>query len=388
LLLTPENAVALAAFLLPTAVLPVLGMPVLLIAAPALLLNGLSDNPLMHLMEDKHYASAIIPFAMLAAVDGLARLERVAPRLRVTRRTMTRAAAIGLLCASLGYHYFRGFSPLSRLFVAPDISAHDAIAAEIEAQIPSNAALVAQDRLYPHVSHRENIRYQWPADGSADYIFLDVDQSQFLNVNDLHNFIKQQVSGQSIYGVVYARDGYLLLKQGAPHAALPPEFFTFAQPATPRIEHRLQANFGGELEFMGFNFSARRDKELQFELFFRALNDKIRDRLPNLYLLDEQGKSVAETRFAQPGLVWYPTSQWRSGQVTRLAVNTITWSTEGMNHYAVGLSVLDQPDPQRAKRALLIQLEDPRDDTRMLNNGTILKLGEFGKQFGLTWQER
>ena len=43
LLLTPENAVALAAFLLPTAALPILGLPVLSIAAPALLLNGLSE---------------------------------------------------------------------------------------------------------------------------------------------------------------------------------------------------------------------------------------------------------------------------------------------------------------------------------------------------------
>jgi hypothetical protein len=110
--------------------------------------------------------------------------------------------------------------------------------------------------------------------------------------------------------------------------------------------------------------------------------------LPNLYLLNEDGKSVAETRFAQPGLVWYPTSQWRSNEVTRLTANTITWTTEGIDHYTVGLSVLDQPNPQKAKRALTIASDAMLDTSRLFNNGTILKLGEFQKQFGLTGLSR
>lgn len=106
------------------------------------------------------------------------------------------------------------------------------------------------------------------------------------------------------------------------------------------------------------------------------------DRLPNLYLLDADGKTIGETRFPQPTLVWYPTSQWPRDQVIRVQANTLTWSTAELDQYTLALSVLDGPDPRLAKRALPIQTADTE---RVLRSGVRLRLGDFRRQFGLTW---
>ncbi|MCA1553279.1 MAG: DUF2079 domain-containing protein, partial [Chloroflexi bacterium] len=194
LLFTPVNSAALLAFMLPLAFLPLLDLPTFLIALPALLLDGLSDNPLMHLMEDKHYAAPIIPFALLAVVGALARLRQRAPRLRLSPDALLRVATIVLLASTLAYHVLRGYTPLSRLFHVPDVTAHDLLVQAVEAHIPSGASLAAQDRLYPHLSHREQMTYVFPEGDTSEYIFMDVAQRELLNVDNLHAWLKQQIA--------------------------------------------------------------------------------------------------------------------------------------------------------------------------------------------------
>ena len=183
-------------------------------------------------------------------------------------------------------------------------------------------------------------------------------------------------------------NGYILLKRGAPRAPLASGFYSFASGSEAAITHRLTARFGDELEFEGFNISTTRDQEPTLETFWRALKDTVPDRLPNLYLLDAAGKSIAETRFPQPGLVWYPTSHWRAGQLVRLVFNTLTWSTDDLDSYTLALSVLDQPDPRTAKRALIVQTPDNENSDRLLHNASMFRLGDFHRQFGYTWLER
>jgi uncharacterized membrane protein len=395
LLLTRENGIALLAFMLPLAFAPLLELPVFLIAAPALVLNALSENPLMHLMEDKHYAAPIIPFALLASIYALGRLRSLAARRGVHPVRAVRAAVVLIVAASLTYHYFRGFTPLSRMFEVAPVTAHDRLASTFEARIPSDASLVAQDRLYPHLAHRAQISYQFPqqdstfpAQDGADYIFLDIAHLSFVNADNIHTWLRQQLATRTDYGLIQSRDGYILLKRGAPHADLSPDFYTFANGSEAVIAHPLHARFGGELELVGFNYAATRDQELTLELFWRTVKDTIPDRLPNLYLLDASGKSLAETRFPQPTLVWYPTSQWHTGQLIRVVFNTLTWSTDELDTYTLALSVLDQPDPRNARRALIVQALDDQSADRVLHNSSMLRLGDFKRQFGYTWLVR
>ena len=59
-----------------------------------------------------------------------------------------------------------------------------------------------------------------------------------------------------------------------------------------------------------------------------------------------------------------------------------------MDSYTLALSVLDQPDPRNAKRALLVQVPDEQNSERVLHNATMLRLGDFKRQFGYTWLAR
>ncbi len=204
LLFTRENLNALLAFLL------LLDLPLFLIAAPSLLLNGLSENPLMHLMEDKHYAAPIIPFALLATIGGLARLRALASHLRLNPAHVVRVATIILIACTLLYHTFRGFTPLSRLFVVPQVDEHDHVSTLIESRIQHDASLVAQDRLYPHLSQRESLSYIVRTDDQADYIFLDVAHEQLNNTDNLHDWLKQQITQRMDYGIVASQHGYVL----------------------------------------------------------------------------------------------------------------------------------------------------------------------------------
>lgn len=197
LLLTRDNAAALGAFFLPLAFLPLLDLSLFLIATPSLLLNSLSENPLMHVMEDKHYAATIIPFAMLAATYGIARLRAFAPKAGLKSESLVCLATLALLMSTLGYHYVRGYTPLSRLFQMPTVTSHDQLAASLQAQIPREAALVAQDRPYPHLSHRAQMAYLWPEHDEAEYIFLDIAHASFVNADDLHAWLKQQVAARA-----------------------------------------------------------------------------------------------------------------------------------------------------------------------------------------------
>ena len=77
LLVTPENIQALKMLILPLAFTPLVGLPMFILAAPTLAITLLSSNPLMHQLETYHYAAPAIPFVILAAVDGIARLSNI-----------------------------------------------------------------------------------------------------------------------------------------------------------------------------------------------------------------------------------------------------------------------------------------------------------------------
>ncbi len=177
-LLTPTNAGMLLSLLVPLGMLSLLEPGILLIAAPTLLVYGLSTNVFMQRMEQFQYAALVIPWVTLAAIYGLGRwydrtrlgpLAPVAERLPTFGRLATLLPIVLLLAFSLTYQGMRGFTPLSRLFRWPAVTEHQRIGQELMKEIPPDAPLVAQDRLYPHLSQRQAISFLWPSKGSADY---------------------------------------------------------------------------------------------------------------------------------------------------------------------------------------------------------------------------
>lgn len=74
-LVTRENLSLTARLLAPVAALPVLGLPVLLIATPEFFVNFLSNYPNQHTILFQ-YMSVIVPFIFLATIEGLVWLQR------------------------------------------------------------------------------------------------------------------------------------------------------------------------------------------------------------------------------------------------------------------------------------------------------------------------
>jgi uncharacterized membrane protein len=92
--LTLEKGRYLAQLLWPLAFLPLLRPRLLLIPAPILALNLLSEEPVQFDLFHQ-YQALIVPFLFLAAIDGLADLQGADPANRRRRLVPLRAAAIG-----------------------------------------------------------------------------------------------------------------------------------------------------------------------------------------------------------------------------------------------------------------------------------------------------
>ncbi len=378
-LLTPANADMLWSLLIPLGGLALLAPEILLIAAPTLLAYGLSSNVFMQRMDQFQYAAPVIPWVTLAAIYGLGRwYDR--ERLRSARLTVWLPVAV-LLIASLAYHNARGFTPLSRLFHWPAVTEHQRIGRALMRQIPPDASLVAQDRLYPHLSQRRAIAFVWPSEPSAEYIFLDVSDPTLHNGDGLSEWLRDQVTmEQAAYGVIASQDGFLLLQRGAPPQALAEAFYSFATVTAPAIQHRLSADTAEGIRFLGYDVVTERYANTQIVLYFTATRPPAQDYFIGLHLLDATGTTIGETRFQQPTLVWYPTSRWRPGEIVRVVANTLAWAEEP-SHFGLGLVVKEAKSSSVQPGARLNWLPVAGDSLpRDLAKGTVLWLGDFHSQ--------
>jgi len=379
-LLTTDNLYYMVGLLFPFGFLPLPGLPVLLIAAPSLGINLLSSFPLMHELEAKQYAVPIAPFVALAAVYGTLYLSRW---LRRERLVICLASALVLLCA-MTYHYYRGFSPMSLAYKPPVVTAHHRLAEEFIREIPPDAPLIAQDRLFPHVSQRERAYYVWTSKTDAEYIFLDVSHPSFVNVDNVHSWLKDKIEQQTEFGLIKAQDGYLLLKRGASRAELPPEFYTFAKAQNPEIQHPMVVDFGDSLRLLGFDILYDRDREVNFVLYWQALKPLDSDCAVQLHLVNESGEIIQSTHTPQPTLVWYPVRQWPPGETIRVLVNTLPWTTSRLTAYGVALSVTEGQAKEREGRLKPI-IQPAPFQARLLDDDSAVELARFGKRWGIPY---
>lgn len=374
-----DNLEMLLSLLAPLGGLSLLSPGLLLIAAPTLLAYGLSANDFMQRMEQFQYAAPVIPWVTLAAIYGLGRwYDRVRQQPAGARvRLLTWAPILLLLALSLAYHSQRGFTPLSALFRWPVVTEHQRIGRALMRQIPPAAALVAQDRLYPHLSQRQAISFLWPSLPTAEYIFLDVADPTLHNGNNLSRWLRDQVLTQTDYGVIASQDGFLLLQSGAPPQALSEAFYSFVKVSAPAIQHPLAAATDVGLRFLGYDVLQERYANTQLTLYFTTDRPLTHDYFIGLHLLNEAGQTLGQTNFQQPALVWYPTSRWRPGEIVRVVANTLPWPAEP-ERFGLGLAVLPTAaaatdDPNQA----VARLRWRAPAQRLLAEETILWLGDF-----------
>jgi len=382
----PSRLAYLRDVLTPFAYLPLLGLPVLLIGLPMFAINLLSANTAMHDATGGQYGADVAPWLAWGAVFGFfylrRRLGRVWPG---HQRQVTHAISLSLLLVVIIWHLFRGYSPLSLNRPQWEISDHDRLAERFIAQIPPNAPISAQSKLYPHLSNR-TIAYQYPDVNDAEYIFLDVTTGTWpIHPNDF----KAQMQGSLAtgeFGVLDAADGYILLRRGLKQHTLPDAFYDFARTDVADPQYRLVVDFGDELRLLGFDLlnDSRREQvedvrrgQMAVRLYWQALRPIERDLRLYPFFLNSEGEVIEDT--GQRPLIaqlWYPPRQWQPGEI--LVTETMPWQLGDEWSLAVGvLAGLDWSDWSQRLKANVV--EAPKAPRRFEAN-TWVRLGSFEQQ--------
>ena len=446
LLVTPDNVHALAMLTLPLAFTPLVGWPFFVMAAPTLAITLLSSNPLMQRLETYHYAAPAIPFVMLAAVDGVARLSNTKLQIsksanqRVSEATsrpispgprggpspgpeartgwrepapvpsrsrdgavqgagagnlqsaicnLQSAIPLLVLAVSLVYHVYRGYSPLALPFHWPVVTAHERLGDELAASIPRAAPLVAQAELVPLASHRPWIQvWQGPFDEQADYFLLDIAHPAFVNRDGAQEKLLSDIARDAGLGLGASNAGYLLLQRGAPRLPTTPEFFTFVYADPPADATPVAATFNDTLELVAFEThrnTADREAEPLITLYCRALAPPAEDYFVAIFLLDETGRPVGVTRYQQPLTVWWPTSRWEAGRTVRLLANTFPWWTGDRRRFGYGVALVRGDRPWDVARRLPVTRAD--GGPTPLDGGTLLPLVTFTRIAGIPYAQ-
>jgi uncharacterized membrane protein len=404
LIFRPGSLPALGMLTIPLALLPWLGLPFFVLAAPSLAFSLLSQNPTLRQLETWHYAAPMLPFVMLATIDGLARITyyvlRIAYHLLRNTQYAIRStlilylAAAILLLVSLLYHTLRGYSHLAQLQEWPEVSQHQQLGRKLAATIPPQAGVLAQAQLIPYVAHRFQLGiWRGPLDTAYDYIWLDVSHPKFPNRFNAQGDLLTGLTIEPDFGLAAAQDGYLLLQKGGPRIPIPDDFFTFTQYTNiPASAQPFEATFGDSLRLVAVKTEIRRlatsETEPQVVLYFEVTQNPGQDYRLFLYRLDPSGRIAGATDYPQPALFWWPTSRWQAGDRRQVRVNTIPWWTGDQTTFAYAVGLTRSDDQWDVSARLPITLDSPGPNpagVRLLDNGTLLTLVAFQRFGGLAY---
>jgi uncharacterized membrane protein len=196
----------------PLAFLPFLAPEALVMALPWFAAAFISTYPYYHNIY-YHYNGFVIPFIFIALIYSLKRLNFHQAR-KILQLFLVCSAIFGLLL-TVGSEAF-----MDRYFPPPN-DRPDAIN-RILPLIPSNASILTQNDIFPHVSSRADAYMYLPTftDVSVDYILVDTTSGWYYWMPDVSGdrippkpYI-EQVFENGTYGVVASTSGLFLLKKG------------------------------------------------------------------------------------------------------------------------------------------------------------------------------
>ncbi|GIK39820.1 MAG: hypothetical protein BroJett011_36530 [Chloroflexota bacterium] len=338
ILLQPSRLQYLFDVLTPFAYLPLLGLPVLLIGAPSFAINLLSGNTAMHDATGAQYGADVAPWLAWAALYGMVYLRQITHHAsRITHQgAISYFPAVILLAVALPWQLFRGFSPLALDPPRWEVTAHDRLAQRFIAQIPPEASIAAQGKLYPHLSNRL-IAYQLPDVHDAEYVFFDATTGTWpVHPNDIWA-LAQDLLRSGHYGVLDAADGYLLLKRGLTDPTIPDTFYDFVRASDPNPQYPLNVEFGDELRLLGFDvLDNPRRRETSVRFYWQALRPLDHDLRLYPFFVNAEGQ-VIETTEQRPLLtqLWFPPRLWRPGET--IVAETMPWVLGDQWSLAVGV---------------------------------------------------
>jgi hypothetical protein len=364
--------------LTPFAYLPLAGLPVLLIGTPSFAINLLSANTAMHDATGGQYGADVAPWLAWSALYGAVYVRRgLLRRWPAAKPWPVTIISLVLIVVAGGWHLFRGFSPLALDPPSWEITAHDRLAGRFVNQIPPDASVAAQGKLYPHLSNR-TIAYQLPDVNQAEYVFFDVTTGTWpVHPNDIWA-LAQALLDSGDYGVLDAADGYLLLKRGLPDTIIPDAFYNFARPAVVEPQYPVTVEFGDQLRLIGFDLMDHpRRKETAVRLYWEVLRPVEENVRLYPFFIDAQGRVIENTE-QRPLLtqLWYPPERWKPGEV--VVAETMPWPLGERWSLAVG--VLAGENWSDWSQRLPVRIVDASQPARRFEASTWVRLNTFERQ--------
>ncbi len=329
-LLSRERIAYAVGLLAGTGFLPLLGMDLLVLGAPFFLLNALSNYPGTYSGEI-YYSTILAPFLVLGTIAGAKRL------LSFDGKLLRTGLVAWVLLFSFGYHHLRGFTPLAWGFSFKKVTHHNQELGSFQKLIPKDASLTTNTSLYPHFSDRMTI-YSLPTIDDAEYVLIDVTANADMHPVDLRNLYEKALSRG--YGIVEAKDGYILLKKGAKGKSLPDEFYDFARVKNPGPEYPATVKFRGGVTFLGLDVLRYREgKLLKLRTYWHV--DAEGNRFPQVFVKDGKG-NILETVYDPPSpwILWYPPEMWKHGE--DIVIETLPWDLG--RYFVVEVGVSDGKD--------------------------------------------
>lgn len=313
----------------PVGFVPLLGLPVLLLAAPTLALNTLSADPTMY-SGFYQYSAEIVPYLIVAAVFGVAAASRLAARRG--QEGVTRVVLAGLaLVAGVAATINLGFTPVSAGYVVPSVGVHQRLEQKLIGLIPSDAVVSAADEIEPHLSDRRTVYLLptvHPSNGPvAEFIAFDASiPSRPVRPGVFRATFQWAL--QHGYGVRAARDGIVVLQRGSHTRRLPPDFYSFVfsrgSRITPLQEKTGHLRLIGVTLHPGYGWINAARPAIEVESYWRVSGrlspaESVQFAVSRVYTDRRPPAPPAGFIGDSPTLTWLPMNRWPRHRTVRVA---------------------------------------------------------------------
>lgn len=200
----------------PLAFMPILALEPLMMVIPWIGASFISDySPYYSIYY--HYNSFIIPFVFIALVKAI-------ERVKVMRPKHVKRISLALFLSTAIFAVYLPFAETSPwMYQAPILTEHKELLHKALSLVPSNASILTQNDVFPHVSGRlEAYMYiSQSSYSSVEYILVDVTSfwyswiqpQQFGERPPPSEFVQWALESGN-YGIVQSAEGILLLQEG------------------------------------------------------------------------------------------------------------------------------------------------------------------------------
>jgi len=352
----------------------------LLLGSPLILANVISNYPAQY-VGTFHYSAPVVPYFIIAAIGGSAWLIRKLSE-RGTRNAFSFVIGAAFVI-SVSYHILAGYTPIARAYSFPQITARNELFQRFAEQIPRDAKVATTPSLHPHLSHRQFL-YRYPVVNDADYILLDVNESD-RGIPSEFRVRYDQVLAEG-FGVVDAADGYVLLQRGAPPKDLPTEFFALFRAPAPSTssgspQFPMQIDFEDKVRFLGYDVLTDSQGRGYLQTYWQRLNALDQNFYLFPFIADETGEPITDLNFPMTLLFWYPSAAWQKNGIVVGKTLPLEWGARAR----IGVGVFQGDDwNNHAARLRVMRLEP--SSLRVVDE-TWVELGEVVKEGKEYWKK-